>query len=85
MSYVKLIVGVLIAACAMPVWAGRGRDLRANDGYVGREQQNVVRDEPRQRNEVAPVFERNEGFGYGFERRHQQAERRGDFGSRERN
>lgn len=85
MSYVKLIVGVLIAVCAMPVWAGRGRDYRGNDGYMGRDQQNVVRDDPRQRNEVAPASGRNEGFGYGFERRQQQMERRGDSGPRGRN
>ena len=87
MSYVKVIVVVLITACAMPAWAGRGRDFRANDGYTGRDEQNVVRDDARQRNENDGALspERNEGFGYGFERRQQQMERRGNFGQRGRN
>ncbi|MFA5171042.1 MAG: hypothetical protein WC426_05700 [Sulfuriferula sp.] len=87
MTNSKLLVGMMCVICAMPVWAGPGRtrDFRTNDVYSGRDDQNAVRDEQQQRsrNDVAP--ERNEGFGYGFERRQQQMDQHGYGGRRGRN
>lgn len=87
MTNSKLLVGMMCVMCAMPVWAGSGRtrDFRANDVYSGRDDQNAVRDDQQQRTRNEPTSERNEGFGYGFERRQQQMDQRGDGGRRGRN
>jgi hypothetical protein len=89
MTNSKLFVCMLCIACSMPVWAGMGRarNFQTNNVYSGQDsQQSVGRDDQQQqpsRNEVTP--ERNEGFGYGFERRQQQMEQRGNSGRRGRN
>jgi hypothetical protein len=88
MTYTKLFVGLLIVLCTAPSWAEQGRDLRTNNLNAGRDVQNTdVGNEQRPRNDVAPApaYQRNEGFGYGFERRQQQMDRQGGFGRRGRN
>lgn len=87
MTNSKLLVGMMCVMCAMPVWAGSGRahDFRTNDVYSERDDQNAVRDEQQQRSRNGVAPERNEGFGYGFERRQQQMDQHGNGGRRGRN
>lgn len=99
MTRSKLLASVVMALCAtsaladnvmqLPVLlAAGGQDRpfsRANGFNPGQNDRNSdAGNEPRQQQEAAPARDRNEGFGYGFERR-QERSARPDGGRRGRN
>lgn len=98
MTRSKIFAFVAIAMCATSALAdsamqplmllaagGHERSFRGNDFNPRQNDQNAeTGNDQRQRREAAPSRERNEGFGYGFERRQERSDRP-DFGRRGRN
>lgn len=90
MTYSKVFAFVAIALCTTSALAagGHGRSFRGNDFNPRQDGQNAdmgyEQRQQRQQQEAEPARQRNEGFGYGFERRQEHSDRP-DFGRRNRN
>lgn len=90
MTYSRVFAFVAIALCTTSALAGGGHGpaFRGNDFNPRQDGQNAdmgyEQRQQRQQQEAEPARQRNEGFGYGFERR-QEHSGRPDFGRRNRN